>query len=261
MEFGFLRSVESLQRNYPDQKIIICFDTSHNKKREMCKEYKADRKPGTGDFYVRIEELKKFLNCFWDLAWQYGEEADDVMYSISCKAEEVVYLLSNDNDLLQCIGDSVFVLKSHESSLYTWDAVSVKEKYCIDPDWLVMLRSFVGDKSDNLDGVPRIQKKVLANAIYDSVEKGIRDPNSIAEIMCGYTSWSVSMAEQILKFYTCGKWKRNYDLMLLQEVPYEYHVAEMNEELVVQKLKWWEINSLDLCKRYKDQLIDKDSEF
>jgi hypothetical protein len=36
--------------------------------------------------------------------------------------------------------------------------------------------------------------------------------------------------------------------MQLVEVNYEYHATEMNEEFVIEKLKCWEINSLDMCK-------------
>lgn len=250
MEFGFLRSVESLQKKYPDQKIIICFDTIYNKKRKFCKRYKANREPmKENNFYPRLKELQLFLNNFWDLAWMYGEEADDVMYSISCKAEEVVYLLSNDNDLLQCIGDSVFVLKSHESFIYTWDTERVKEKYYVDPEWLVMFRSFVGDKTDNLDGVPRIQKRILADAIYN----GINDneevfPHCMAKNIANYTGWSTKMAIAIKNFYENGLWQENYNLMLLREVDYEYHEAKIDETYIEAKLLFWEINSLEMCK-------------
>jgi len=262
MEYGFLRSVESLERKFPGQKIIICFDTKNNKKKEKYPErYKANRTKMKDKFYERLNELQNFLLNFWDSAWQEGEEADDVMYSIAKNTEEVVYLYSNDNDLLQCINETTFVLKSHESSLYIWDEEKVKEKYGVPPELLVMLRSFVGDSSDNLDGVPRIQKRILVDAIYYALANGWTEPEHIAEHVIDYTSWSPAMLIKLHEFSRSGLWAENYELMKLQECEYVYAEQKLTEEYVVLKLKEWEIGSLNLCKPYSGQLVDSESEF
>ena len=136
MEFGFLRVLESLVKKYPDEEVIICFDTKTNKKREACERYKANRKPGDGQFHKRLDKLKEFVQMFWTCAWQDGEEADDVMYTLAqvAKEHETVYIYSNDNDLLQCINDTTFVIKSHESQLHIWDKEKVCERFRSEKD-------------------------------------------------------------------------------------------------------------------------------
>ncbi len=253
MEFGFLRSIESLIRRFPEHKIIICFDTKHNRKRESCARYKANRSKMKDTFYLRLKELQKFLSNFWDLAWEEGEEADDVMYTLAQEQDgKICYLYSNDNDLLQCVTDKIFVLKSHESSLYVWDRDHVEEKYGVPPELLVLFRSFVGDTSDNLDGVPRIQKKILADAIHHWVET----PMLISQ----YSAWSPNMAEKIENFVSSGLWLENYELMKLEMCEISITKAELREEHVIKKLQEWEIGSLDLCKKYALDLV-QESEF
>lgn len=267
MEFGFLRSIESLKRKFPEHKIIICFDTKNNRKRDACARYKANRSKMKDTFYQRLRELQKFLSNFWDLAWQDGEEADDVMYTLAQKrGKKVTYLYSNDNDLLQCVTDKIFVLKSHESTLYIWDEDKVEEKYGVPPGLLVLFRSFVGDKSDNLDGVPRIQKKILADAIHHAIRimgpaTVYSDPEKVADHLCFYTSWSTNMAIKIADFVSSGLWAENYELMRLVKCEVTVTSLLLNEEHVIAKLQEWEIGSLDLCKKYAKNLVSKESEF
>lgn len=262
MEYGFLRSVESLIRKFPGHQIIICFDTKHNRKRKSCARYKANRSKMKDTFYQRLNELQKFLSNFWKLAKMDGEEADDVMYTLAHTLDDtkICYLYSNDNDLLQCVTDKIFVLKSHESSLYIWDADHVEEKYGVPPELLVLFRSFVGDNSDNLDGVSRIQKRVLADAIMYANNNGCQNLELFANNLCFYTAWSTNMAIKIADFVSSGLWKENYELMKLQKCEVVITDLLLNKDHVIKKLQEWEIGSLDLCKPYKLDLVQK-SEF
>lgn len=268
LEYGFLRSVEMLEKKFEDHKIIICFDTAKNRKRTEGGRYKANRKAYDGGFYDRVRELQKFLLNYWDLAWQSGEEADDVMYTLAKRYlgpevfGEEIYIYSNDNDLLQCVSDKVFVLKSHESSLYIWDADKVEDKYGLPPSLLVLYRSFIGDPSDNLSGVPRIQKRVLVDAIHYALGKTPEfDPVIFASQVHRYTGWSDSVMLKIEDFVKSGLWRENYDLMLLQECDYEYFSAKFDKDHVIKKLREWEIGSLNMCKPFSADLVDPESEF
>jgi hypothetical protein len=258
---------------------VICFDTKNNKKRDSSKRYKANRSgdvEAKGNFYARLTVLQEFLNNFWDLAWEDGEEADDVIHTLALESSangKEVLIYSNDNDLLQCVDDKakIKVLKSHESSLYVYDEAKVQEKYGVPLFLLVLYRSFVGDKSDNLDGVPRIQKKKLADALLTMIARlgrigsdgELLNPIEVATAIHRHTSWSVGMSMKISDFILEGLWKENYDLMKLQTCPVEYFIKhrEVDEKFVVEKLIEWEIGSLRLCEPYKQHLVADDAEF
>ena len=264
MEYGFLRSVEYLEKTFPDHKIVICFDTKYNKKKEGSKRYKATRSKMTDTFYNRLTVLQSFLRQFWDQAWCAGEEADDVLYTLAKKQYGEVIIYSNDNDLLQCVDDeaNITVLKSHESNLYRYDEEKVQDKYGIAIEHLVMFRSFIGDTSDNLSGVPRIQKAKLINAIHRAEDLGLTAPDEIARSIPRYTGWSVNMEIKIEAFVVSGLWAENYELMKLQEVvPVYSSVREKNEEWILKTLRKWEIGSLRLCEPYKQDLVDPELEF
>ncbi len=262
MEYGFLRSIESLIRRFPEHQIIICFDTKHNRKRDKCARYKANRSKMKDTFYQRLIQLQKFLLNFWNIAMMDGEEADDVMYTLSKTMDDskVCYLYSNDNDLLQCVTDKIFVLKSHESSLYVWDEDTVEEKFGVPPGLLVLYRSFIGDKSDNLLGVTRIQKKILVDAIHNSMSTIGFYPSLIAIDIIGHTGWSLNMANKIEEFVESGLWLENYELMKLEKCEVTMSLLKLNKDHVIAKLQEWEIGSLDLCLKYKLDLV-QESEF
>ena len=267
MEYGFLRSVEMLVRKFPEHEIIICFDTANNRKKTEGGRYKVNRSKMKDTFYQRLTELQKFLNNYWDLAWQDGEEADDVMYTLGSTYHKIsgdltpVYLYSNDNDLLQCVTDKVFVLKSHESSLYMWDADKIEDKYGLPPCLLVLYRSFIGDPSDNLSGVPRIQKKILVEAILSALDCGCKEPREIADNIKNFSMWSSGIYIKLHDFISSGLWRENYDLMKLEVCDYQYFEAKKNKDHIIEKLRFWEIGSLDMCKEFAADLVDPESEF
>ena len=266
LEYGFLRSIEFLERKFPTHKIIICFDTKRNFKRENHKRYKSGRSTMEGTFYTRLGALQRFLSSFWDMAWQEGIEADDVMYTIAKDASEEAIIYSNDNDLLQCVDDEkrITVLKSHDSNLYRYDEAQVEEKFGVGVKHLVMLRSFLGDSSDSLKGVGRIQRSKLIEAIMLAEYKHeLTDPATIAFSIPQYTGWSPNMQMKIESFIERGLWAGNYELMKLQEVPITYttKLAEPDDDYILKMLLEWEIGSLKLCAPYKEKLVDPESEF
>jgi DNA polymerase-1 len=266
MEFATLRSLEYIQGKYPEHKIVICFDTRKNNKRDKCARYKSERSLMSAKFYERLSKLQLFLRQFWDLAWCEGEEADDVIYTLARRnvGKESTIIYSNDNDLLQCVNDEdeITVLKSHESNLYRYDEAKVQEKYGVPVEHLVMFRSFVGDSSDNLKGVPRILKTKLADAIFRAVDIGCDDIDVIAYMMPQYTGWSYNLQIKIEAFLDSGRWRENYDLMLLRDVHVFYaEQATKFEEFIIETLRRWEIGSLRLCEPYKAELVDPELEF
>jgi len=120
LEFGTLRTLQSLSKKYPEQKIVICLDSTDGWKRAINSAYKANRSRLSRDEYDRQQEFTKFLHCYYWMANKSGFEADDVMYTLSQLQRGSHLLYTNDDDLLQAIDDSrsVKVLKTFGSKLF-----------------------------------------------------------------------------------------------------------------------------------------------
>ena len=266
LEFGFLRTLQSLTKCYPDHEVVVVFDSYHRKKR-IDPQYKANRKPWDDDFSKRFNALKRFLQATYRTAASLGSEADDVMWKITKleRGPHVVY--TNDDDLLQAVDDErdVIVVKSFRSKLYEWDEAKVREKYGVSPRNLAFLRAFLGDKSDNLPGVGRVNRRLLAALIEWSMDKHEGDVmNALREVLSG--DWSQQEQELLNAHVDSGQWGRNLALMWIaktERVHVQYTWPGQDEDYVVEKLNEWEIRTLKICEAYKDRLaeIAADGEF
>lgn len=147
--------------------VAICCDSPRSLRREKHVEYKAQR---PAKDHASIEELKRTketLRREGFLIWEHdGYEADDVIASAVAAAPEdcAVLVASADKDLLQLVcdldpnadgaGRHVRVVSTKTGAFL--DEAAVREKTGVRPglirDWLAL----VGDKSDNIVGVPGI---------------------------------------------------------------------------------------------------------
>lgn len=147
--------------------VAVCCDSPKSVRRAKHPEYKAQR-PVKDD--ASIEELKRTKETLRKdgyLLWEReGYEADDVIASAVASAPEGCSILvaSADKDLLQLVcdldpnkdgaGRHVRVVSTKTGAFL--DEAAVREKTGVQPskvrDWLAL----VGDKSDNVRGVPGI---------------------------------------------------------------------------------------------------------
>jgi len=63
--------------------------------------------------------------------------------------------------------------------------------------------------------------------------------------------WSPKIKPAIAEFHNSGQWQRNYDLIKLKATSYQIKHATPNDELVIAKLKHWEIYTLEISKHHK----------
>jgi 5'-3' exonuclease len=169
--------------------------------------------------------------------------------------DESHYLYTNDVDLLQAVGDTdrVMLLKSFKSKLFPWGEHDVFEKYGVQPSSLPAFRAFTGDGADELQGVPRINKKYLGDLITWCDAMGFDNKRMLEEIRTA-EGWSDKMRALITDFINAELWQRNYDLMQLEYVKCEITEPAYDSAFILECLKRWEIRTLKLCKPYRDEL-------
>lgn len=256
IEFGTLRTLETLQKKYPDQRIVLCLDSPDSVRKEKFPEYKANRVPVSNeDYWRRLGAFKRFVFAVYHVAGKPGYEADDVMHTLSRTQEGPHYIYTNDHDLIQSVNDdlSVFVLRSYKSQLFTWVEEGVLAKYGLPPEFLPEYFAFVGDKGDNIVGVPRIIKKFLVDLITWAHCEGLSHRQMLDEIKTA--AWPAKLGRRVNEFIDDGKWDDNYEMTKLNVLPdVKIIEPEPDDEYVVKKLKEWEIHSLKICKKY--DLID-----
>jgi DNA polymerase-1 len=88
-----------------------------------------------------------------------GYEADDILATLATKLKKHgdVYIATSDKDLLQVVGDNVYVYDAYRDDILDRDRVV--EKYGVPPEKIPMYLALVGDTIDNVPGVPGIGPK------------------------------------------------------------------------------------------------------
>ena len=108
---------------------------------------------------------------------QEGFEADDVIGTLTQQASKLghpVYIVSNDKDMMQLVGDNVFVLNPAKDNLVL-DRAGVQAALGVPPEQVVDVMALRGDSIDNIPGAPGIGDKGSVELIqqYGSVEAAL----------------------------------------------------------------------------------------
>lgn len=181
---------EGLLGNGAPKYVAAAFDRPEPTFRKMeYKEYKGTRKPAEKELISQIIESRNLLDLFkmknFELA---GWEADDLVMTLANKFKDEndlqVVILSGDLDVLQAVtGNKVVVLVPQKgiSNTVTYDEDAVIKRFGVSPDKLADFKGLVGDKSDNIPGVPGIGPKTTASIIkkYNSLENLYKEIDEI----------------------------------------------------------------------------------
>ena len=166
--YGFALMLNKLLAGrFPDHAAVV-FDTPKPTFRaERYPEYKADRPPMDNTLREQIPWIHKLVDAHKlpRLAVP-GYEADDIIGTLTHQAVTAgmeVLIVSGDKDFAQLIGPSVRMLDSMRQ--VTYDAALVKKKWGVPPEQFVDFLALMGDKIDNIPGVPGIGKKTAATLL------------------------------------------------------------------------------------------------
>ncbi|WP_425641968.1 DNA polymerase I [Marinomonas gallaica] len=159
---GVISMIRSLINNYPNSPIVVIFDAKGKTFRdEMYSEYKAQRPPMPDDLRVQIEPIHRMIEAMGlPLVVIDGVEADDVIGTIAKQIGEEgreVVVSTGDKDMAQLVTDKVTLVNTMTDTVM--DVDGVKDKFGIPPELIIDYLALMGDKVDNIPGVPGVGEK------------------------------------------------------------------------------------------------------
>ncbi len=140
--------------------------------------YKANRAEMPPDLSQQIPYIRRALEALRiPMLQQEGFEADDVIGTLTQQASKQghpVYIVSNDKDMMQLVGDNVFVLNPAKDNLVL-DRAGVQAALGVPPEQVVDVMALRGDSIDNIPGAPGIGDKGSVELIqqFGSVEAAL----------------------------------------------------------------------------------------
>ncbi|MBI5842765.1 MAG: DNA polymerase I [Chloroflexi bacterium] len=166
--YGFARELIRILEQEKPEYLAVAFDTGKTFRDEIFPAYKATRAKMPEDLRPQIERIREMVDAFNIPRLEMeGYEADDVLGSVAGIAAEKglgVKIITGDRDLLQLVNERTAVYLAGDDQMYITDQDVIK-KLGVRPDQVVDYKAIVGDKSDNIPGVPGVGEKTAISLL------------------------------------------------------------------------------------------------
>ncbi len=179
--YGFARELLRILEQEQPEYIAVAFDTGKTFRDKIYPGYKGTRAKMPEDLRPQIERIRQMVDAFNIPRLEMeGYEADDVLGSIAAIAANQglgVKIITGDRDLLQLVNKRVAVYLAGDDQNYITDE-DVVRKLGVRPNQVVDYKAIVGDKSDNIPGVPGVGEKTAISLLekfgtLDNIYKNI----------------------------------------------------------------------------------------
>ncbi len=159
---GVLNMLKRLMKDYPDSPMAVVFDAPGKTFRdELYSEYKAHRPPMPDDLRSQIEPLHACVKALGlPLLCIEGVEADDVIGTLAHQATQAgrdAVISTGDKDMAQLVNGHITLVNTMKEE--TLDEAGVEEKFGLPPALIIDFLALMGDKVDNIPGVPGVGEK------------------------------------------------------------------------------------------------------
>jgi len=166
--YGFARELLRIYEQDKPDYLAVAFDTGKTFRDTIYPEYKATRAKMPDDLRPQIERIRQMVDTFNIPRLEMeGFEADDVLGSAAVWAAKQglgVKIITGDRDLLQLVNDRTIVYLAGDDQNYITPE-DVLGKLHVRPEQVVDYKALVGDKSDNIPGVPGVGEKTTENLL------------------------------------------------------------------------------------------------
>jgi len=175
--YGFTLMLRKLLREEKPDFLAVCFDkTEMSFRHQLFPDYKAGREPVPENLVPQLPLIRQVTSGLGVKIVEIDDvEADDIIGTLATQARQRdealdVVIVSTDKDLMQLVDEGCTLFDTMKDVRYGPDEVETKLGVRPEqvPDWLALM----GDKVDNIPGVPGIGKKTAATllATYDSLD-------------------------------------------------------------------------------------------
>ena len=159
---GVINMMRRLQKDYPESTLVVVFDAKGKTFRDdIYPEYKANRPSMPDELRSQIEPIHNIIQAMGlPMLVIDGVEADDVIGTLALEAtaaEQPVIISTGDKDIAQMVNEHITLVNTMTNTLL--DSEGVIEKFGIPPELIIDYLALLGDKSDNIPGVPGVGEK------------------------------------------------------------------------------------------------------
>ncbi|KAF2078634.1 hypothetical protein CYY_000005 [Polysphondylium violaceum] len=211
--YAFTQSLIKVIKELKPDYLVVCFDVFGGKgnfRREIYPQYKGNRPAPPPELVKQIPLLPQVTQALGIPFVQLdGYECDDLLASYAKQSVEKglkVTIVSEDKDLFQLVRPNVNIYSVRNTEMY--NEQDVIYKYGFPSSLFVTYQSLLGDKVDNIPGIPSIGKKAATDIV-----KSLGHLNNILE---NVDQIQVLKHAKLIEEYK-DQLKMNYQLAKLNE--------------------------------------------
>jgi len=178
--FFTINAIKSYVNTFKPDKIIACWDEKpdyqRNDRKELFPEYKGNRSTDTAP-HQNNEKIKELLYTLGiPSIFPRKLEADDVIAYLTEALEGSKVIISVDKDFLQLVNKDIIIydpIRKKETNVFNF----VENAGCEQVNFMT-IKCLVGDKSDNVPGIPKfgkvkVKKYLEGNVLLTEEENSI----------------------------------------------------------------------------------------
>lgn len=159
---GVLNMLKRLIKDYPDSPMAVVFDAPGKTFRDdLYSDYKSHRPPMPDDLRSQIKPLHACVKALGlPLLCVEGVEADDVIGTLAHHATQAgrdAVISTGDKDMAQLVNAHITLVNTMKDE--TLDEAGVEAKFGLTPALIIDYLALMGDKVDNIPGVPGVGEK------------------------------------------------------------------------------------------------------
>ena len=187
--YGFTLMLERILEDTKPKYALVAFDKGKETFRHKSYEaYKGTRDKTPTELVEQFRYVRELIESY---GIKYEEhldyEADDIIGSYAKMAEKAgleVIIVSGDKDLTQLASDNitVYYTKRGVTEIDYYTPEFINEKYGLTPQQIIDMKGLMGDKSDNIPGIPGVGEKTAIKLLteYETVENVLENIDNIS---------------------------------------------------------------------------------
>ena len=185
--YGVINMLRSLMNQYSPTHIAVIFDAKGKTFRnDLYEDYKAQRPPMPDDLRTQIEPLHRIIKAMGlPLISVSGVEADDVIGTLAIQASKdgrKTLISTGDKDMAQLVDENITLINTMTDTILGPEEVATK--FGVGPELIIDLLALMGDKADNIPGLPSVGPKTAVAMLtgLGGVKALLADPDKVAEL-------------------------------------------------------------------------------
>ena len=178
--YHFINILRKFLEEHDHDKVIVMWDGESNSsaRKLLYPQYKANRLQIINDevyesYLQQRGRVKQYLEeIFVRQVETDNNEADDLIaYYCQIAKDEKIIIFSADKDLTQLISENVTIYSPISKKYFKYGDMITLNKVDIPHYNVALCKIFVGDKSDNIDGIQGVGEKTLVKLFPEMLDK------------------------------------------------------------------------------------------